>query len=121
MLMPKWSASRRYPCMRAFKATEITHSGGSSDPDMKAFAVMPRISPRTCVVTTVTPVTNDAMTRRKSSWLTPLSAGECDSEIDMPNHTKPGGAKQGMLPTPGPRPQAKHFHFESIRRQIFLL
>ena len=45
----------------------ITHNGGSSDPDMKAFAVMPRISPRTCVVTTVTPVTNDAMTRRKIS------------------------------------------------------
>ena len=53
--------------MRAFRATEITHNGGSSDPDMKAFAVMPRISPRTCVVTTVTPVTNDAMTRRKIS------------------------------------------------------
>ena len=53
--------------MRAILLTETTQSGGSSDPDMKAFAVMPRTSPRTCVVMTVTPVTNDAMTLRKRS------------------------------------------------------
>ena len=33
--------------VRAFMPTEITHSGGSSEPDMNAFAVIPRTSPRT--------------------------------------------------------------------------
>ena len=76
--------------MRAFSATEITHSGGSSEPDMNAFAVMPRISPCTCVVTTVTPVTNDAMTRRKRSWVTASSVAGCDSDIDIAEQYEAG-------------------------------
>ena len=62
--------------MRAFLPTEITHSGGSSEPDMNAFAVMPRTSPRTCVVITVTPLTNEAMTRRKRPSVTAWSTTE---------------------------------------------
>jgi hypothetical protein len=42
--------------MRAAQATEMTHRGGESDPDMKALAVMPRTSRRVAVVITVTPV-----------------------------------------------------------------
>ena len=56
------------PCMRAFVATETTHKGGSSEPDMNALAVMPRTSPRTCVVMTVTPVTKEAITRRNRGF-----------------------------------------------------
>ena len=52
--------------MRARFATEMTHSGGSSEPDMKALAVMPRISPRASVVITVTPVANEPITLRNS-------------------------------------------------------
>ena len=59
--------------MRALRLTEITHSGGSSEPDMKALAVMPRTSPRTWVVMTVTPVANEAMTPRKRSCV--ISSG----------------------------------------------
>ena len=65
--------------MRAFLPTDTTHNGGSSEPDMNAFAVMPRISPRTCVVMTVTPVTNEAMTRRKMVSVTAPSAAAWDA------------------------------------------
>jgi hypothetical protein len=69
--------------MRAFLPTETTHNGGSSEPDMKAFAVIPRISPRTWVVITVTPVTNDAITRRNRVSVTASSAvaGEAASVV----------------------------------------
>ena len=65
-------------CMRAFVATETTHKGGSSEPDMNALAVMPRTSPRTCVVMTVTPVTKEAITRRKRPSVTAPSRAEGD-------------------------------------------
>ena len=44
--------------MRACFPTEISTSGGSSDTDMKALAVMPCTPSATAVVTTVTPVAN---------------------------------------------------------------
>ena len=51
--------------MRARLATETTQSGGSSEADMKALAVMPRVSPFAVAVITVTPVAKRPMTRRK--------------------------------------------------------
>ena len=42
------------------------HSGGDSDPDMKALAVMPRTPPSASAVITVTPVAKRPMTRRNS-------------------------------------------------------
>ena len=51
--------------MRARLATEMMQSGGSSEPDMKALAVMPRISPSASAVITVTPLAKRPMTRRK--------------------------------------------------------
>ena len=52
--------------MRARLATATTHSGGSSEPDMKAFAVMPRMPPSWRAVITVTPVTKRPITRRNT-------------------------------------------------------
>ena len=56
--------------MRAAFLMEITHSGGWSEPDMKALTVMPRTSgpsgPSAAVVTTVTPLANDPITLRNS-------------------------------------------------------
>ena len=65
--------------MRAFLPMDTTHKGGSREADMNAFAVMPRISPPTWVVMTVTPVTNDAMTRRKTVSVTLPSAAAWDA------------------------------------------
>ena len=62
-----------------FLADRHDDDGGSSEPDMNALAVMPRISPRTCVVMTVTPVTNEAMTRRKTVSVTAPSAAAWDA------------------------------------------
>src|SRR5512143_3570853 len=42
----------------------MTHSGGVNDPAMNALAVMPKSSPPTSVVTTVTPVAKRPMTFR---------------------------------------------------------
>ena len=50
-------------------ATDTTQSGGSSEPDMKAFAVMPRTVPSARAVITVTPVANCPMTLRKWAGL----------------------------------------------------
>src|SRR5262245_38551099 len=69
VLTPQKRTSTRQGWMRAGLPTETTHSGGSSEPDMKAFAVMPRISPCTSVVITVTPVANAPITLRNSAGL----------------------------------------------------
>ncbi len=52
--------------MCASTATEITHSGGASEPDRNALAVMPRTWPSASAVITVTPVAKRLMTRRNS-------------------------------------------------------
>src|SRR5262245_3150530 len=66
MLTPKLPAAMSMPCIRARFPTDTIHSGGSSDPDMKALAVIPRISPRTSVVMTVMPVAKLLMALRNS-------------------------------------------------------
>jgi hypothetical protein len=53
--------------MCVFRATEMTHNGGSIEPDMKALAVMQCTWPSCAVDTTVTPVANLPMTERKSA------------------------------------------------------
>src|SRR6185503_2464724 len=51
-------------CIFAPHAIETMQSGGVRDPAMKALAVMPKTSPPTSVVTTVTPVAKRLMTFR---------------------------------------------------------
>ena len=66
---------------------------------MKALAVMPRISPRSCVVMTVTPVTNEAMTRRKSGFGDGAVRGGRGmlQVLSSANDTKSGGTRQGNV------------------------
>ena len=54
--------------------THTSTSGGSSDTDENAFAVIPYCSPGPCVVITVTPVAKAPSARRKSA---PLNASAC--------------------------------------------
>ena len=48
--------------MRALRPIAITHSGGSSEPDMKAFAVMQYTRPSRTADTTVMPEAKRPMT-----------------------------------------------------------
>jgi hypothetical protein len=58
------------------RSTEISTSGGSSETDMKAFAVMPCTSSRSRVVMIVTPVANIPSVRRSAIRGSSPSSGE---------------------------------------------
>src|SRR5512138_2929614 len=66
MLIPNCPAASRCACIDARFATETRSSGGSSEADMNALAVMPRTLPEDAAVMTVTPDANRPMTRRNS-------------------------------------------------------
>src|SRR5579872_6624602 len=65
MFTAKRPAIVRCGCMLARLVTDTTQSGGSSEPEMKAFAVIPRVASATVAVITVTPVAKRPITRRK--------------------------------------------------------
>ena len=67
MLIPKWRALRIIAWVWARLATEITQSGGSREPDMKALAVIAWVALPESTVTMVTPVANCPQARRRSS------------------------------------------------------
>jgi hypothetical protein len=77
MLTPNRRAPQRRACMRALRPTDTTTSGGSSDPDMKALAVIAWGFRRGPVVSTITPVANRPSAARKtrSSNARGISAG----------------------------------------------
>ena len=60
--------------MRACRPIDSRTSGGSSDAEVNAFAVMPWMPPFTAVVTTVTPVENRPKAFRNARESNPPSA-----------------------------------------------
>src|SRR3990167_8208537 len=66
MLTPNTPESLILSCMRAVCAMDTMTSGGSSEPDMKAVAVMAWASSPTLVVITTTPAANRPIASRKS-------------------------------------------------------
>jgi len=64
--MPNESPTATLLAKRDGLRTAISTMGGSTDSDMNALAVMPAVLPSCSKVTTVTPVANLPMTRRKA-------------------------------------------------------
>ncbi len=67
MFTPNLPAARTRSWVCARFAIETTQSGGVSDPDMNALAVMPRGSPPSSMVMTVTPVAKPPIVLR-NNW-----------------------------------------------------
>src|SRR5215211_1483056 len=78
------------------RSTEMSTRGGSSDTDMKAFAVIPWICSETSVVTTVTPVANiPSVCRNATAGSSPSTSSACS----------PVGGSNAVSPMPsGPAP-----------------
>ena len=66
MLTPNRRAARSRACIRAFLPTDTTTRGGSSEPDMNAFAVIACGARRGPVDSTITPVVKRPSAPRKT-------------------------------------------------------
>src|SRR5258707_547969 len=80
-------------CIRARRSTQTMISSGSSESEVKAFAVMPWMSSSTRVVTTVTPVAKSPARRRYSRG----SIGCGWSLLSLPGGPLHGGGRDGRF------------------------